>query len=84
MTSEQTRERLAVYVDGFNLYHGLHDATGTELLWLDLVKLARNLRPKSSIVRVKYFTAMVTGDPEAQSRQDRYISALKALYPGKK
>lgn len=83
MTSEQPRERLTVYVDGFNLYHGLHDATGTELLWLDLVKLARNLRPKSSIVRVKYFTAMVTGDPEAQSRQDRYISALKALYPGR-
>lgn len=83
MKSEKSIEQLAVYVDGFNLYHGLHDASGTELLWLDLVKLARNLRPRSSVLKVKYFTAMVTDDPDAQSRQDRYISALKALYPGR-
>jgi hypothetical protein len=30
-------ERLIVYVDGFNLYNGLHDAAGNRLLWLDIV-----------------------------------------------
>jgi hypothetical protein len=24
------------YVDGFNLYHGLHQASGRRYLWLDL------------------------------------------------
>lgn len=82
MTPQKSPERLAVYVDGFNLYHGLHDAAGTSLLWLDLVKLAKALRPRSSLVAVKYFTAMVMDDPPAQSRQDRYIAALQDLYPG--
>lgn len=76
------QDRLIVYVDGFNLYHGLHDATKRELLWLDLVALAKSLRPNSSLVQVKYFTAMVLGDPDAQSRQDRYISAVRTLHPG--
>lgn len=82
MAGEKTKDRLLVYVDGFNLYHGLHKASGRELLWLDLVKLAANLRPESSVVQVKYFTAMVLGDPDAQSRQDRYLSAMKACHPG--
>lgn len=28
------------YVDGFNLYHGLHDKYGRRYLWLDLQNLA--------------------------------------------
>lgn len=71
-----------MYVDGFNLYHGLKEASGHELLWLDLVKLAHNLRPRSRVVQVKYFTAMVLDEPDAQSRQDRYIHALSAAHPG--
>ncbi len=47
-------ERLIVYIDGFNLYHGLHDAAGNRLLWLDIVKLATTLRPRSALVQVKY------------------------------
>jgi hypothetical protein len=74
-------ERLIVYVDGFNLYNGLHDAAGNRLLWLDIVRLAQLLRPRSSLVQVKYFTATVLNEPEAQARQDRYIEALRALHP---
>ena len=74
------RERLIVYVDGFNLYHGLHDAAGTRLLWLDLVKLAETLRPRSEVVRVRYFTAPVLDQPEAASRQQEYQDALVALH----
>ncbi|ORA79469.1 NYN domain-containing protein [Mycobacterium malmoense] len=33
-------ETLAVYVDGFNLYYGLHEVSGRRHLWLDLVALA--------------------------------------------
>jgi uncharacterized LabA/DUF88 family protein len=75
-------ERLTVYVDGFNLYHGLKERSGRRLLWLDLVKLSRLLRPRSSLVRVHYFTAPVLDDPAAASRQGRYQAALLAQSPG--
>jgi len=76
------RRDLVVYVDGFNLYHGLHDAAGRRRLWLDLVALAHSLRPRSNLVQVKYFTAPVLNEPAAASRQDTYIKALVAQNPG--
>jgi uncharacterized LabA/DUF88 family protein len=75
-------ERLIVYIDGFNLYHGLKERSGRRLLWLDLAKLADLLRPRSSLVRVNYFTAQVLDDPSAASRQERYQLALMAQSPG--
>lgn len=69
---------LIVYVDGFNLYHGLHDKYGHRFLWLDLVKLARQLRPRDELVKVRYFTAPVLDDPPAASRQSAYLQALAA------
>jgi len=73
---------LIVYVDGFNLYHGLKDQFGRRMLWLDLVALSQALRPRSSLVRVRYFTAPVLDDPAAASRQGRYQQALLAQSPG--
>ncbi|WP_206447765.1 NYN domain-containing protein [Agrococcus sp. KRD186] len=74
-------ERMIVYVDGFNLYNGLHAASGRSMLWLDLVALASSLRPTQQLVKVKYFTAPVLDDPGAQSRQAHYIAALEAKHP---
>lgn len=73
---------LIVYVDGFNLYHGLKDQFGRRMLWLDLVELSRSLRPRSSLVQVRYFTAPVLDEPPAASRQGRYQHALLAQNPG--
>lgn len=75
-------DRLIVYVDGFNLYHGLRDKARHRLLWLDLVELAKLLRPRSSLVKVHYFTAPVLDDPAAASRQSHYQQAMQALHPG--
>lgn len=69
---------LIVYVDGFNLYHGMKDKFGRRLLWLDLVELSRSVRPKSSLLQVRYFTAPVLDNPPAASRQGRYQQALLA------
>lgn len=74
------RERMCLYVDGFNLYHGLHDLARREYLWLDLVRLAESLRPRNEIAMVKYFTARVINEPDAESRQERYINALQAVH----
>jgi len=76
------QDRLIVYVDGFNLYHGMHDRWRCAFLWLDLETLARDLRPRSSLERVKYFTAPVLDEPDALSRQSSYIAALKASSGG--
>lgn len=75
-----TKERLIVYVDGFNLYHGIHDLARCRLLWLDLVALARSLRPHQELVKVRYFTAPVLNNAQAESRQATYINALDAQH----
>lgn len=71
-----------VYIDGFNLYHGLHASSGRAHLWLDIVELSASLRPKQRLVGVKYFTASVLNDSGAQARQDHYLDALTSLHPG--
>ncbi|WP_324738451.1 NYN domain-containing protein [Mycobacterium sp. 5-140-3-2] len=75
-------DTLAVYVDGFNLYHGLHEASGCKHLWLDVVALAQSLRPQSTLIKVMYFTAPVLNDPRGLARQQRYLAALTAQNPG--
>ncbi|MEJ3405473.1 NYN domain-containing protein [Rathayibacter sp. YIM 133350] len=74
-------DRLIVYIDGFNLYHGMHDASGRSALWIDFVQLAKLLRPRSRLVAVKYFTAPVLDDPGGLSRQAHHQAALLAKYP---
>ncbi|MXY42248.1 MAG: NYN domain-containing protein [Rhodospirillaceae bacterium] len=75
--------RTFVYVDGFNLYYGA--LKGTPWKWLDLPALfARVLQPHHDILRVKYYTARVSGTPADQSkpqRQDVYLRALRHHRP---
>jgi hypothetical protein len=69
------------YVDGFNLYHGLHQAYGRRYLWLDLEHLVHRLRPRDQILAVRYFTAEVKDDPGGLARQRSYLSALESHCP---
>ena len=57
---------VAVFVDGFNLYHALDDnPCFHKYKWLDLAKLARCFVPQTDeIVQVFYFTAYATWAPE--------------------
>jgi len=69
--------RVAAYVDGFNLYNGMHDARQRRGLWLDLESLLSTLLLRDqSLVAVHYFTALVTG-PGRSAQQD-YLIALEA------
>ena len=71
-------ERVAAYIDGFNLYFGIR-ADGRRHLWLDLEGLVRSLlKPHQQLVVVRYFTAPVRNDPLALSRQQLYLNALAA------
>ncbi len=78
----QTR-RVAVYVDGLNLYYGLRSQGWRRYYWLDLRRLAeRLLRSDQSLALIRYFTARFrppVGDPEQYFRQDTYLKALETL-----
>lgn len=68
---------VAAYVDGFNLYNGMHAARGRRGLWLDLESLLGSfLGRNQELVAVHYFTALVIGG--GQARQQVYLDALQS------
>lgn len=74
----QRKERVVVYIDGFNLYFGMKEAGLTYLKWLNLWKLSENiLKGNQDLIGVKYFTSRVSNDPDKQKRQTLYIEALE-------
>lgn len=74
--------RVAVYIDGFNLYFGLRAKYARKYLWLDLQKLAQSLlRRDQTLEVVRYFTARVRNDAEGEQRQSDYLDALAAHNP---
>lgn len=78
--------RVNVYVDGFNLYHGVKEFMQIEgssqtWKWLDLVELSRRLVPKDDVQLVRYFTARVqslASDRAMAQRQQAYLRAVSA------
>lgn len=75
--------RVAVYIDGFNLFYGLRAKGWRRYYWLDVRLLAENLlRPDQSLALVRYFTARVSAepdDPDKPKRQSTYLDALATL-----
>jgi uncharacterized LabA/DUF88 family protein len=70
-------ERVAFYIDGFNLYFGLLEQNA-DLKWLDVRSLCENyLQPNQEITSCKYFTARINNDQQKQRRQNTYLEALE-------
>jgi len=81
------KQRVIVYVDGFNLYFGM-TSKYKNVKWLDLISLSKELlKPYQELVDVKYYTARIKKDPPKQLRQSKYIDALQnsgvKIIPGK-
>lgn len=71
------KERVIVYIDGFNLYFGLMEAGFSYCRWLNVKALAQNLiKDNQELIEVKYFTARVSNNPDKQKRQALYLEAL--------
>ncbi len=71
--------RVRAYIDGFNLYYGMHTAYGRQYLWLDVQALAHGvLKPGQQLDRVTYFTARLRQQGDTFIRQTRYLEALSA------
>jgi len=74
-------KRVAIYVDGFNLYHALDDLGEDHLKWLNLWALGETLLPdggSEALTSVKYFSAYATWRERSYRLHQRYVAALKA------
>jgi uncharacterized LabA/DUF88 family protein len=73
----ENRQRIIIYVDGFNFYWGLKSKGWRKFYWLDIVGFFSSLlRPHQELVELKYFTAPSI-DPEQGKRQNALFSANK-------
>ncbi|MAF96445.1 MAG: NYN domain-containing protein [Rhodospirillaceae bacterium] len=72
-------KRLAVYIDGFNLYHAIDDLRQPHLKWLDLWALAETLaHPRETVAAVHYFSAFPTWRKKTFARHREYVKALES------
>lgn len=76
-------QRTTIYVDGFNLYYGC--LRKSPYRWLDLKSLfLKLLNPSHQIVKIKYYTALVSsrsGDERSRLHQKYYLQALESYIP---
>lgn len=73
--------RAAFYIDGFNLYHALHDLRKPHLKWLNLWRVAEHLIEKQyeNVSKVVWCSAEPTHDVEKLKRHQEYQEALKSV-----
>ncbi len=73
------KERVAVYIDGFNLYFGMTESYD-DTKWLDVLALGNSfVKGNQFLVSCKYFTSRIANDPAKQKRQSTYLDALGTL-----
>lgn len=72
----EQKQRVIVYIDGFNFYYGLKSNIEWEkYYWLDIVKLFEMfMRPNQELVAVKYFSAK-PDDIDQSLRQNAFFQA---------
>ena len=79
MDNNAKKQRVIVYIDGYNLYYGMRAAFGRRYQWLDLQAFAESfLRPGMALISVKYFTAITKSTTGSRQRQEIYLKALQA------
>jgi uncharacterized LabA/DUF88 family protein len=73
------KRRVVAYIDGFNFY--FRRLRNKPYRWLDLVAMIDALFPNDEVVKVKYFTARISGKFDVQKplRQAVYLRALKTI-----
>ena len=84
--SDSPAQRVAVYVDGFNLYYSLRAKEWRHYYWLNIHSFAEGLlEPGQELVKVRYFTSRIavrsghSGDQARQKRQNTYLDVLATL-----
>ncbi len=79
MNKTTKKQRIIVYIDGYNLYYGQRQAFGSRYKWLDFQAFSESfLKPGMELVSVKYFTAITKSTTGSKQRQAIYLKALQA------
>jgi uncharacterized LabA/DUF88 family protein len=77
------KKRTIIYIDSFNLYYACLKKTAYK--WLDIKSLFDKLLDDThSIVKIKYFTALISdrdGNTQSRLRQKIYINVLRSFIP---
>ena len=70
------KQKVIVYVDGFNFYYGLKgDPKWKRYYWLDIVKFFKKfMKPDQELIKVKYFSAR----PDNQEKNARQYAFFQA------
>jgi hypothetical protein len=69
------KQKVIVYVDGFNFYFGLRSKNWRKYYWLDMVKFSEQLlRPHQELVEVNYFSARHIHNDKSK-RQDAFFKS---------
>ncbi|WP_338830473.1 NYN domain-containing protein [Bradyrhizobium sp. 27S5] len=72
-------KKVAIYIDGFNLYHAIHDLKRPHLKWLNLFTLGTKLlRDGEALEKVHFFTTVVDWNAPKRTRHQTYLMALAA------
>lgn len=72
--------KVACYIDGFNLYHAIHDLRRPHLKWVNLWGLANSfVRPGETLIKVAYFSAYATWLPAQYARHRLYVDELRGV-----
>lgn len=70
-------ERVCIYIDGSNLYHGLKNVCGTSRL--DFGKFISWLVGSRRLVRTYYHVASVSHDKEQAAKQQKFLASLNFI-----
>ena len=76
------KKKIAVYVDGFNLYHALKNLKKPHLKWLNIRSLVEKFinHQNEVIEKIYYFSAIATHlDNDTITRHNTYIEALETV-----
>jgi uncharacterized LabA/DUF88 family protein len=82
-------ERICVFIDGFNLYHGIKKTNVESYKWCNLRKLLKHFidGKKQEISEIIYFTAYCTWNNSKKKRHELYTNILEdddiKIVPGK-
>jgi len=72
------KNRVSVYIDGFNLYFGMIEAGFNHCKWLDVEKLVKSyLTSNQELINIKFFTSRISHNPQKQKRQNAYLEAIE-------
>lgn len=75
---KMSKNRVIVYIDGFNLYFGMQDAGIENSKWLNIKSLIESyITHNQELIEIKYFTSRITNQPSKQKRQTTYLEALE-------